>query len=440
VFKARNSLDKTLLAAASTLVILGSCLLGLQLSAGAAVHVPQRNTSSNPNCANQPARPIAASNIGFTGRYTYPVVGGIDANGCDSWPYELAPSSGVAIAFFFGVGFQAGQHAFEYGTKETTELLNGHQLIRVVNPTSLWRRTYKGYDSCTTTTDAGGKVTTCIAPALERRPDDLILYIPFGILVGGMLLFVVHFTRPAGPIRMPRHYRRKHKHLAGAVSSTDHQVLAELDVKQLQRRLRHLEKFLSPQLSQSQHHWFRGLVGSGRHGLALESLSRWLAESRMPVPDHMRQEVLWIASSLEIEREVRPILDVGITAHETSDGLQSPVSTGFDVPLVEFKQMVADAVDSLPAAFGHAMSNVAVVVDEEAQGRSLFGLYEGVPLSKARYRQWSIHPDKITIYRRTICESCTTESEVRAQVYRTVIHEIAHHFGINDPRLRELGW
>ena len=87
-------------------------------------------------------------------------------------------------------------------------------------------------------------------------------------------------------------------------------------MRQLQKRLRRLEKFLAPELSSSQHHWFHGLVGSGRHGLALESLTRWLAESRLPVPDTIRDEVLWIASSLDIEREVRPILDAGVLAHE----------------------------------------------------------------------------------------------------------------------------
>ena len=122
-----------------------------------------------------------------------------------------------------------------------------------------------------------------------------------------------------------------------------------------------------------------------------------------------------------------------------SDG-ESSLDEGFDVPIDEFKQMVADAVDALPEAFGRAMTNVAVVVEEEAAGRKLFGLYEGHPLANYRLRQWSIHPDKITMYRRTICEHSTSREEVRAQVYRTVIHEIAHHFGIDDPRLRELGW
>jgi predicted Zn-dependent protease with MMP-like domain len=174
--------------------------------------------------------------------------------------------------------------------------------------------------------------------------------------------------------------------------------------------------------------------------MALESLTRWLAESQMPVPDHIRDEALWIASSLQIEREVRPVLDAQVLAHEEDIGPHAPVTEGFDVPVGEFKQMVADAVDALPEAFGRAMTNVAVVVEEEAEGRKLFGLYEGHPLTMYRIRQWSVHPDKITIYRRTICEYCHTRDEVRAQVYRTVIHEIAHHFGIDDPRLRELGW
>jgi predicted Zn-dependent protease with MMP-like domain len=67
-------------------------------------------------------------------------------------------------------------------------------------------------------------------------------------------------------------------------------------------------------------------------------------------------------------------------------------------------------------------------------------LYEGYPLAAPRYRNWAVHPDKITIYRKTICEHCRSEQEVRALVYRVVVHEIAHHFGIDDPRLRELGW
>jgi predicted Zn-dependent protease with MMP-like domain len=371
---------------------------------------------------------------------SFPVVGGIDADGCDSWPYELASSVGVYRSFFAGSGFVPGQFAYEFGTRETTELLHGHQLIRVVDPTSEWLRVYKGYDSCTDGNASSGQGSTvCIAPALLSRPDDLVLYIPVGILLLALILFVVHYTRPAGPIRRRRHYRSKQKSLVHAMPGADQGKLGDLDVKQLQRRLVRLEKFMAPELSESQHHWFHGLMASGRHGIALESLTRWLAESRMPVPDHIRQEVLWIASSLAIEREVRPVLDAGVPAHPAPAGPTTELSGGFDVPLVEFERMVADAVDSLPESFGRAMTNVAVVV-EEAGDPNVFGLYQGHPLTRYRIRQWSVHPDKITIFRRTICEHCGSEEQVRAEVYRTVLHEIAHHFGIDDPRLRELGW
>jgi predicted Zn-dependent protease with MMP-like domain len=438
----RGELHLLLCGVIGALVVVGCALLGLLSPAGASQRLPTRNTSSSPNCTRVPPGPYSEPGVAVVGRgSSYPVLGSIDANGCDSSTYELAPSFGPSTSFFAGSGFLPGQHAFEYGTQETTELIDGHQLIRVVQPTRDWLRAYKGYDVCSkTTTDDKRPAVVCIAPTPERRPDDLVLYIPLGALLVVLLLFVVHFMRPAGPIRRRRHYQRKHEELVKGMTALDRATLENLDLKQLRKRLARLEKFLSPEISSSQHYWFHGLMRSGRHGLALESLTRWLAESSLPVPDHIREEVLWIASSLDIEREVRPVLDEKVHAHDADADPESPVSGGFDVPLDEFKQMVADAVDALPEAFGRAMSNVAVVVEEEADGRRLFGLYEGHPLSKYRIRQWSVHPDKITIYRRTICEHCHTLEEVRGQVYRTVIHEIAHHFGIDDPRLRELGW
>lgn len=104
-----------------------------------------------------------------------------------------------------------------------------------------------------------------------------------------------------------------------------------------------------------------------------------------------------------------------------------------------FEQMVADALDSLPPDLGRAMDNVAVVVGDKAEGRPLFGLYEGVPLIRRGTYAGAV-PDRITIYQDTICERCTTEAEVVAQVRKTVIHEVGHHFGLSDARLKELGW
>jgi predicted Zn-dependent protease with MMP-like domain len=364
-------------------------------------------------------------------------VGSIDANGCDSWTYEHAGSFGPETSFFSGSGFQAGQHAYQDSTQETTELVDGHQLIRVVDPSDQWLRVYKGYDVCTT--DAAS-TQTCIAPAPERQPDSWAISIPIGILLALMVLFLVHFMRPAGPVRRPRHYRRVHHDLAHAMPVDPATQLQDVDIRQLQKRLRRLERALSSELSESQHHWFGDLVASGRHGMALESLARWMAESRVPIGDHLRDEALWLADSLEIERQVRPVLDAQVFAHEDDFGPHLGPSTGFDLPYDEFKELVSDAVDSLPPAFGQAMTNVAIVVEEEHNDADRLGQYQGHPLAAPRYRTWLLHPDKITIYRKTICEHCHDRDEVKSMVYRVVIHEIAHHFGIDDPRLRELGW
>jgi len=103
-----------------------------------------------------------------------------------------------------------------------------------------------------------------------------------------------------------------------------------------------------------------------------------------------------------------------------------------------FEELVADAIDSLPPDLGRAMDNVYVIVEDRAPGGNLYGLYQGVPLTSRGLS--GAMPDRITIYQDTICAHCHTEAEVVAQVHKTVIHEIAHHFGISDPRLKELGW
>lgn len=106
----------------------------------------------------------------------------------------------------------------------------------------------------------------------------------------------------------------------------------------------------------------------------------------------------------------------------------------------EFERLVGDAIDSLPAELGTAMENVAVFVEHQAPAGRLLGLYEGVPLTKRGTSYSASLPDRITIFRNSICAICNTEAEVVERVRRTVIHEIAHHFGIDDDRLDELGW
>ena len=105
-----------------------------------------------------------------------------------------------------------------------------------------------------------------------------------------------------------------------------------------------------------------------------------------------------------------------------------------------FEELVGEALDSIPPELGKLMDNVAVFV-EEGRSPHLFGLYHGVPLTKrdAGYAGM-VMPDRITIYRRAILGACRTEEEVVHQVRVTVVHEVAHHFGIDDDRLRQLGW
>jgi predicted Zn-dependent protease with MMP-like domain len=104
-----------------------------------------------------------------------------------------------------------------------------------------------------------------------------------------------------------------------------------------------------------------------------------------------------------------------------------------------FEAMVGEALDGLPEALGELMSNVAVTVQHDGGPAGLLGLYQGVPLTR-RTTYAGVLPDRITIFRRAICAACGSEPEVVEQVRRTVIHEVGHHFGIGDARLRELGW
>jgi predicted Zn-dependent protease with MMP-like domain len=106
----------------------------------------------------------------------------------------------------------------------------------------------------------------------------------------------------------------------------------------------------------------------------------------------------------------------------------------------QFEGLVTDALDGIPAELGANMENVAVVVDDASPPGPLLGLYEGIPLTQRGNSYMVSVPDRITIYMATICSVCTTTQEVVDMVRKTVIHEIGHHFGIDDRRLQELGW
>ncbi len=109
----------------------------------------------------------------------------------------------------------------------------------------------------------------------------------------------------------------------------------------------------------------------------------------------------------------------------------------------EFEQAVADALDLIPDELARLMSNVAVLVeDEPPEGEpELLGIYEGTPLTE-RDGWWDAGslPDRITIFRGPLMRLCEDREELLDEIAVTVVHEVAHHFGIHDERLHELGW
>jgi predicted Zn-dependent protease with MMP-like domain len=117
-----------------------------------------------------------------------------------------------------------------------------------------------------------------------------------------------------------------------------------------------------------------------------------------------------------------------------------------DVAPERFDELVADALDGIPDELGRLIDNVVVVVEEGSPRGRLLGRYEGIPLTARNHWYGTggfdglTMPDRITIFRQTICAICATEAEVVDQVRITVVHEVAHHFGIGDARLHSLGW
>ena len=109
---------------------------------------------------------------------------------------------------------------------------------------------------------------------------------------------------------------------------------------------------------------------------------------------------------------------------------------------MRFDDAVTQALDSLPAELRDAMSNVAIVVeDENREEPDLYGLYTGIALPDRTSSYGGVLPDKIAIYRRPLEEDFGHDPGLLVEEIRiTVLHEIAHHFGIDEDRLNELGW
>jgi predicted Zn-dependent protease with MMP-like domain len=106
-----------------------------------------------------------------------------------------------------------------------------------------------------------------------------------------------------------------------------------------------------------------------------------------------------------------------------------------------FEELVSDALDLIPAEFAKAMNNVVVLVEEyNPESPSILGLYHGIALTERTSNYGGVLPDRISIYRLPILSICDTDEDVIEEVAITVVHEVAHHFGIDDHRLHELGW
>lgn len=106
-----------------------------------------------------------------------------------------------------------------------------------------------------------------------------------------------------------------------------------------------------------------------------------------------------------------------------------------------FEELVGDALDLIPPGLAQAIDNVVILVaDRHPEEPELLGLYDGIALTERDTFYAGALPDTITIFRESLLEMCDTDEEVVEEVAITVIHEIAHHFGIDDDRLHELGW
>jgi predicted Zn-dependent protease with MMP-like domain len=119
----------------------------------------------------------------------------------------------------------------------------------------------------------------------------------------------------------------------------------------------------------------------------------------------------------------------------------------------EFENLTQQIFDSLPEQFQHNLENVRIVIEDVPSretmatmrirsAHSLLGLYEGVPLSKRGtwYGMYPVEPDKITLYKKNIEADARTEDEIHARIRDTLIHEIAHYYGMSEKEVRDAGY
>ncbi len=116
-----------------------------------------------------------------------------------------------------------------------------------------------------------------------------------------------------------------------------------------------------------------------------------------------------------------------------------------------FEKLVRKAIDELPEEFREKLQNVAVIVEDYPSAElvkrlglepedTLFGLYEGVPLTERGFFEQPLHPDRILLFQRAIEDECESTEEVKGELKTTLVHEIAHFFGMDDDYLEEIGY
>ena len=118
-------------------------------------------------------------------------------------------------------------------------------------------------------------------------------------------------------------------------------------------------------------------------------------------------------------------------------------STGrFAMSATRFEELVGEALDEIPVELLDLLDNVVILLEDDPPDSDpdLLGVYEGYALTSRGWDYAGVLPDRIIIFRNPILDLCTSEDEVVEEVAVTVVHEIAHHFGIDDARLDELGW